>query len=142
MAQFNVGSAPDFFIEVVSPLYSAFVTDNANVAKAVSAIVMSYHLFEWATDQKFEKNYFNNRYPEKPNLASDFETARLLTNGIKHDLDNIQTRKQLGFSSAFSSAFDRPLVIVRSDGSEISVDGLLRSMFEFWQEQHDKGWPL
>ena len=139
MAQFNVGSAPDFFIEVVSPLYSAFVADNANVAKAVSAIVMSYHLFDWATGRKFEEKYFNEKYPEKPKLASDFEIARLLANGIKHDLDKIQTRTQSGFSSGFSSGFARPLVIVRPDGSKISVDDLLRSMFEFWQEQHDKG---
>ncbi len=142
MAQFNVGSASDFFIEVVSPLYSTFVADNANVAKAVSAIVMSYHLFDWVTGRKFEEKHFNDRYPEKPKLAADFEIARLLTNGIKHDLGNIQTRTQSGFRSGFSNEFARPLVIVRPDGSKISVDDLLHSMFYFWQEQHDKGWPL
>ncbi|WP_257971655.1 hypothetical protein [Vibrio parahaemolyticus] len=74
------------------------------------------------------------RYPEQKDLANLFEMARDITNGLKHfKVKPTTTRSQSGFSSAFSNAFARPLIIVSSSGEEISVDQFLEAMVGFWQ---------
>ncbi|HFI9803869.1 TPA: hypothetical protein ACGSUT_003930 [Vibrio parahaemolyticus] len=61
--------------------------------------------------------------------------ARDITNGLKHfKVKPTTTRSQSGFSSAFSNAFARPLIIVSSSGEEVSVDQFLEAMVGFWQQ--------
>ena len=140
MAQFGIGSPEDFFVQVLEPLEGRFRENNSDVGIAVSAIVMAYHLYEWAYEDKFCKSRFLRDFPDLIDYADDFEVARKVTNSIKHDVERIQSTRQAGFSSGFSEGFARPLVIIKSDGTEISVDRLLDRLVFFWREQRKNGW--
>ncbi|WP_051357849.1 hypothetical protein [Leisingera caerulea] len=141
MAVFFVGSADNLFTDVVAPQYEDFLKKNSDIRAAVCAIIVSYHLYEWATGNKFTRDRFDKRYPQNGDLADFFEIARKISNGVKHANPKIKTRTQPGFSSGFSSGFARPLVIVKEDGSEISVDDLLKRIVGFWEQQQALGWP-
>jgi len=141
MPQFNMGSPLDFYTVVVRPLYEEFVSNNGNIAKAVATITMAYHLYEWANNgQKFNEKRFKERYKNHAHLAAQFQIARQVANGVKHNLSNISTRSQAGFSSAFSEAFAKPLVIQDINGSKVSVDKLLKDIMDFWDEQNKMEW--
>ncbi len=89
--------------------------------------------------EKFSIERFEKRYPEQKELANLFEMARDITNGLKHfKVKPTTTRSQRGFSSAFSNAFARPLIIVSPSGEEISVDQFLEKMVMFWQRNIEK----
>jgi len=73
-------------------------------------------------------------------MADVFVTARRITNGTKHYINqNIKTHTQKGFSSGFSDAFARPLIIEWKPGIEKSADILLRELTDFWKEQKAAG---
>ena len=137
---FIIGSADHFFSDVVIPQYKRFLEANADVGAAVCAIVMAYHMYEWATGKKFHKDDFLDQYPTDPIMVEQFDLARRVANGVKHANPRIETKTQTGFSSAFSNGFARPLNIIQDDGTEVSVDELLKSMIEFWEHQQNLGW--
>ncbi|MBO9453148.1 hypothetical protein J7426_22995 [Tropicibacter sp. R16_0] len=141
MPDFIIGSPQHFFSDVVIPQYQRFVQSNSDVGAAVCAIVMTYHLYEWATGQKFRPDSFPTLYPNDLNLLERFDLARRVSNGVKHANPKIETVTQTGFSSGFSFGFARPLNIVQDDGSKVSVDELLRDLIEFWERQDQAGWP-
>lgn len=141
MPGFVIGSPEHFFSHVVIPQHRRFVESNSDVGAAVCAIVMTYHLYEWATGETFQRDSFPVKYPNDLNLLELFDLARRVTNGVKHAKPKIETVSQSGFSSAFSSSFSRPLNIVQNDGSKVSVDELLDTMIEFWTRQQQAGWP-
>ena len=88
-------------------------------------------MFEWAYGHKFDKA--NSTLPS--NINDLFVIARRITNGTKHFKPKIGTKRQAGFSSAFSDGFSRPLIIV-DDKSEISADQLLHEMIEHWKTSY------
>ncbi len=65
--------------------------------------------------------------------------ARQLVNGTKHFENRIATGTQSGFSPAFSSAFARPVDVIKDDGSQVSADDLLKEMVDFWTAEHAAG---
>ena len=94
-------------------------------------------MYEWMHPREaFSVSNFLRRYPESTELAALFDMARHITNGLKHfAIKPTKTLSQSGFSSAFSNAFARPLVIVSSAGYEISADEFIGKMMNFWESK-------
>lgn len=94
-------------------------------------------MYEWLhSGDKFNIDRFKDKNPNSPKVAEYLELVRDLTNGIKHfKTKSTTTRRQGGFSSAFSDAYARPLIIVSSKGCELPVDDLLKSLVNFWESQ-------
>lgn len=139
-SSFAIVSADDFFYEMLLPQHRDFVANNASSRHALIAIILSYHMYEWAHNrEEFSKERFTKRYPLETELVDLFELARKITNGTKHFENRASTRTQSGFSSAFSEGFARPLVIVKENGSEISADALLDALVGFWKSQKAAG---
>ncbi|SFK82093.1 hypothetical protein SAMN04488518_109240 [Pseudovibrio ascidiaceicola] len=135
MSDFIVGSAEHLFSAVVIPQYQEFLKNNADIKAAVCTIILSYHLYEWVNGQSFNKDDFLKQYPENNVLAEYFDYSRKITNGVKHGNPKIKTKTQIGFSSAFSSAFARPLNVVTDEDETVSVDELLKVIIEYWKQQ-------
>lgn len=142
MPKFIIGSPDHFFADVVIPQYDRFLEANSDVGAAVCAIVVTYHMYEWATGQSFNRDRFSDLYPNEPSIVEKFDLARRVANGVKHANPRIETRAQTGFSSAFSNSFARPMKVIQDDGAEVSVDDLLASLMEFWNRQKNKGWEV
>jgi hypothetical protein len=135
-SSFDIQTPDDFFTKIVVPQYEDFKGDNGSSRKALIAIIVAYHMFEWANNRKtFAKN--NSGLPS--NINDLFETARKITNGTKHFEQKICTKVQGGFSSDFSDAFQRPLIIVLDEEPELSVDKLLGDMIEYWEKEKADG---
>ncbi len=134
-SSFDVRTPDDFFSKVVVPQYDEFIADNASSRKALVAIIVAYHMFEWVAGRKFA-------YPERnlsPAINNAFELARKLTNGVKHFGHTIETKTQSAFSSGFDESFARPLIVVQDDRSELSVDQLLREIVNYWRGEKTTG---
>ncbi|MEZ8274182.1 hypothetical protein AB6C54_23555 [Vibrio splendidus] len=136
-SSFEVTDASSYFKIMVKPQYEQFLAQNSCVKSALLATMLTYHMYEWMHPKEtFTVKRFIARHPENQELAPIFEMARHITNGLKHfETKPTTTRSQVGFSSAFRSSFSRPLIIVSSDGEEISVDQFLEKMITFWQGQ-------
>jgi hypothetical protein len=136
-ASFDIQTPNDFFTEVVLQQYQEFLEDNASTRKALIAIIVAYHMYDWV----YKTGFCSKRSHFQPNITTVFETAREITNGTKHfepktnTKRRINTKKQAGFSSGFSDGFTRPLIIIRDDKTEISADELLRTMIEAWKQE-------
>lgn len=142
MSTFDIKTPDDFFRHVVRPQYEEFLHDNASSRHALVAITLAYHMYEWVSrGKKFTDSDFKARYPSPrhAHLRQYFNLARRLANGTKHFRAPVATRIQSGFSSVFSEAFARPLIIVDDDGSKISADALLEALVGFWSEQKASG---
>ncbi|EMK6834857.1 TPA: hypothetical protein PX765_003374 [Vibrio cholerae] len=139
-SSFQVIDAKSYFNIMVKPQYEQFLAQNSCVKSALLSTMLTYHMYEWAhPKEKFSIERFEKRYPEQKELANLFEMARDITNGLKHfKVKPTTTRNQRGFSSAFSNAFARPLIIVSPSGEEISVDQFLEKMVMFWQRNIEK----
>ena len=137
---FDVKTPAGFLGQMVVPQYNDFLTNNASSRFALLCAVVAYHMYEWANNRtEFREADFKVRYPAKAHLAEWFELARRLVNGTKHFENRIATRTKTGFSSAFSSAFARPLYVIKDDGSQVSADDLLKEMVDFWSDEHAAG---
>ncbi|MDZ4732359.1 MAG: hypothetical protein SGJ16_02070 [Nitrospirota bacterium] len=121
------------------PAYADFLQNNASSRHALVATLLAYHMYEWVNRSKFTTQGFKRKYPSDTTLADTFDVARKITNGTKHFTSKARTRKQRGFSSAFSDGFARPLVVGLPDGSYQSMDALLRAMIDFWKAQARRG---
>ena len=132
-SSFQVVDAESFFYIMVKPQYEQFLANNACLKSALLTTMLTYHMYEWVNPkEKFTIDRFIERYPEDKEVASLLEMARDITNGLKHfKVKPTTTRSQSGFSSAFSNAFARPLIIVSSLGKEISTDQFLEQMVSF-----------
>lgn len=133
---FNIQNASDFFEHIVTPEYNDFLNNNASPRHAIFSIISMYHMYEWVHDsQKFtSEDDFLLLYPEEKKVSDYLEITRRVTNSTKHFKWKIDTKRQSGFSSAFSSDFARPLIIIEDDSSEVSVVDLLCTLFSFWKE--------
>jgi hypothetical protein len=140
-SSFNIATAGDFFRMVVIPQHEDFVANNASSRHALLTTIVAYHMYEWVHPRtKFTVSDFKSKYPQDQPLADVFELAKNITNGTKHFLpEEAKTRAQKGFSSAFSDAFARPLIVAFPDGSEKSADSFLREMVDFWRVQEKNG---
>ena len=65
-------------------------------------------------------------------MADYFELAAKITNGNKHFRPKANTRRQPSFSTAFSDAFARPLIVKIESGMEKSADRFLRALVNSW----------
>ena len=138
MPQFGVETDEQYFEKVVRPSYEDFVSNNADAGKAMLAIIASFHQYEWMTDgEKFELERFREKFGDQNEVARALDLARNLANGAKHfKLRNgVSTCQQSGFSSGFSNGFAMPLVVIDSEGTETSVNTLLRTLMDFWETQ-------
>ena len=139
-SSFGLEKARDFYDEIVFPQYQDFLQKNSSKRHALLTIISAYHLYEWVHRTKFTRTDFKNRYPNESEVEELFETARHLTNGTKHYKNKaVKTRAQGGFSSAFSNAFARPLIIIKPDSSEVSADEFCEALIGFWQRQVKSG---
>jgi hypothetical protein len=118
------------------PTYQEFVEHNSSVRHALLSILTAYHMGEWVYQEAWGKTESKwKTAAQRAGVTADFEMARKVTNGTKHFKPKIVTRTQTGFSSGFSDAFARPLLIETPDGGEESADNLLRRLIEFWKDQ-------
>ena len=138
-SSFNIKNAEDFFNEMVLPQYEEFLKNNSSSRYALLTTMLAYHFYEWVHKSKFQISEFEKTYPDYTHLSKYFEAARNITNGTKHFRNKSVTRIQRGFSSGFSDAFARPLIIQFPDSEEISADNFLRKLIEFWKEQQGNG---
>lgn len=136
---FDIKTPNDFFTIVVLPQYEDFISKNSSQRHALLATLVTYHMYEWVNGIKFTIQHFQSEYANYTELSDTFEVARKIANGTKHFAPTTQTRTQVGFSSSFSDAFTRPLMIKFPDGSEKSADIFLREMINFWKEQSNNG---
>jgi hypothetical protein len=135
-ASFTVKTANDFFVQIVVPTYQEFVEDNSSVRHALLSILTAYQMGEWVYEEEWGcKAGKWKAAARNAGVADDFEMARKVKNGTKHFKTRIITRTQAGFSSGFSDAFARTLLIEKPDGSEESADNLLRRLIGFWTDQ-------
>src|SRR5262249_36712234 len=134
-SSFDIQTPDDFFTKVVLPQCEEFIQDNASSRKALIAVIVTYHMFEWAYGEKVDKI----KSPLPSDINDLFDIARRISNETKHFKLKIGTKRQAGFSSAFSDGFSRPLIIVRDDKSEIGADQLLREMIDHWNAEKATG---
>ncbi|QYY34646.1 hypothetical protein [Ruficoccus sp. ZRK36] len=130
----GIRNAIDFYDQLAFPAYQDFLSRNGCPRHALVAIILAYHMYEWAHQEAFDKGKFLERYPKHGCEAQCLEYARLLANGSKHfnPKVKVETRKQNGFSSAFSDAYQRPLIVIIDHGKEISFDTILSTVMGFW----------
>jgi hypothetical protein len=132
---FSVRTAEDFFAQIVLPTYQEFVEHNSSVRHALLSIITAYHMGEWVYQADWRKAIKWKTAAQEAGVTDDFEMARMVTNGTKHFEPRIVTRTQTGFSSGFSNAFARPLLIEKPDESDESADNLLDRLIRFWKDQ-------
>lgn len=143
-SSFDIKSARCFLNMMIIPQFEEFRSKNSSSRHAVITMILLFHMFEWANPEKQIKNEgfldrFRRVYPNDQELADKFDMARKIANGTKHRNNKIVTCSQAGFSSGFSDAFARPLVVIDEFGNKHSVDKLLREMVGFWQRQEELG---
>ncbi len=138
-ALFGINTPKDFFHEIVIPQRDEFVSGNANKKTALLAIIVSYHFHEWVFGKKFKKKDFVSSFPQETKVSEALELARRIANGTKHDLKNVSTRSQTGFSSEFSAEFARPLNADDDTGKSWAVDDLIGTIVDFWMRQEQAG---
>ena len=138
-ASFGVETAAQFFDVVVKPQCEEFVSNNSSQRHALLAVIVLYHLFEWVHQTKFTSKSFAELHPSMKEISGIFEIARNITNGTKHFKNKVETRAQGGFSSGFSDAFQRPLVVVYEEDRTISADIIIRKLLEFWESHFGEG---
>ena len=136
---FDIKTPNDFFKIVVLPQYEDFISKNSSQRHALLAILVTYHMYEWVNGTKFTVTSFKSKYSNYTGLSDTFEIARKIANGTKHFLPTTQTKTQVGFSSSFSNAFARPLIIKFPNGSEKPVDMFLEDMINFWKKESHEG---
>ena len=140
-SSFGVANANDFFHQIVRPQHIDFLANNASPRHALLAIIVAYHMFDWVHGRKFTVRRFKQEYPSNKALSDVFDLARKISNDAKHFLGKVQTPTQQpgGFSSVFSYAFARSLIVRSPDDTEQSADVILRQMVDFWTEQENAG---
>ena len=138
-SSFNIRTPHDFLHEMVIPQHKEFIANNSSSRYALITIILVYHMYEWVHGDKFSKEHFRSNYGNKKEMAEMFDLARKIANGTKHFKPKTRTKAQVGFSSAFSDGFARPLNVEYDDGREQSVDLFLRKMVEFWKQQEEVG---
>ncbi len=139
-SSFDVRTPNDYFIKMLLPQYEDFIKNNSSSRHALLTIILAYHMYEWVHNTTFNENDFNEKYINCRDVATKFNTARLITNGTKHfSKKEIETKVQLGFSSDFSNDFAKPLIIHYENGREVSADDLIYSIVDFWQKEKDNG---
>lgn len=142
-SSFAIKTADNYFNEMLIPQYVDFLNHNASSRHALLATIVVYHFYEWVNGTEFGKDKeksFISKYPEDESLITEFDAARLITNGTKHFSNKpVTTRTQSGFSSGFDEGFARPLNIQYPDGSESSVDKFLKNIVDFWKRQKELG---
>ena len=138
-AIFGIGTARDFFDELVVAQHDAFVGENSSPRHALLTVIVAYHMYEWIHPQKFTARGFRTQYPNEQGLARTFDLARKIANGTKHFTLKAKTCTQAGFSSGFSDGFARPLNVEYDDGTQESADAFLRKMVDFWKRQRACG---
>ena len=143
---FGITTPAEFLEQLLLPQHSDFQSNNASSRFALTCAIFGYHLYDWVNPTRIIKNNlradFEARYashPAKAHLAEMFDLARRLTNGTKHFENRIGTGTQSGFSAAFSSAFRRPLFVIRDNGSQIGADELLKEIVDFWTAERAAG---
>ncbi len=142
-ASFGIRNASDFLHKLLIPQYKDFKADNASSRHAVIAIIVAYHIYEWTHGRPFTREHFEKLYPSEIKLIDLFELARAISNGTKHFAPRAKTTVGVGFSSAFTEAFERPLnielpqdpVYTPYSGQRISADLLLKKLVTFWKDQ-------
>ena len=142
-ASFGIRSAPDFLHKLLIPQHKDFTADNASSRQAVLAIILAYHIFEWFHGRPFTRKHFQELYPEEVKMIDLFGLAGAISNGTKHFKPRAKTTAGVGFSSAFSEAFERPLniefpqdtVYAPYSGQRISADCLLKRLVTFWKDR-------
>lgn len=144
-SSFSIRTPRDFLHELIIPQYEEFVRDNASSRHALLSIVLVYHMYEWVHLLPFKEKHFRHTYPDHQDVETLFKLARGIANGTKHFKPNIEshsrpiTRVHVGFSTAFSDAFSRPLNVELPDGTTASVDNLLKTLVGFWKRQGQLG---
>ena len=138
-SSFSIQSPKDFWNEMIMPQYEDFKVNNSSSRHVLLTIILLHHMYEWVYERKFCKDHFNLTYKDQEEMADIFDLARNISNGTKHFKPKARTTTQIGFSSAFSDAFARPLNVVFPDGKEESADIFIRKMVEFWSDQEKEG---
>ena len=110
-SSFAIRTASDFLYEMVVPQCEDFVANNASSRHALLAILLVHHMFDWAHGHEFSKARFLAEYPNDSKIADLFDLARNVSNGTKHFAPRAQTSAGIGYSSAYSHAYERPLNI-------------------------------
>jgi hypothetical protein len=135
---FAITDAKLFLSEMVLPQYSDFTANNSSSRHALLTTILCYHICEWVNPKTYTLNRFNIRYPNHPDIGQYLDIARQITNGTKHfkekPSDPVETFTKGGFSSEFSDAFARPLII-KTAKEELSADKFLRKLVEFWRSE-------
>ena len=134
-ASFNIQTSRDFLQELIIPQHDEFVRHNASARHALLTFILVYHMYEWVHGKSYNRDHFANKYPNDQHLIDMFELAKKIVNGTKHFESKLRTHAQVGFSSAFSDAFARPLNVEFPDGTKKSADIVLREIVEFWKRQ-------
>lgn len=138
-SSFNIRTPHDFMHEMIIPQYKEFRAKNSSSRHALLTIILVYHMYEWMHCKKFCCDHFRKAYENKEEMVELFELARNIANGTKHFKPRAKTRAQVGFSSAFSDGFARPLNVEYDDGRKQSVDVFLRKIVDFWKQQEEIG---
>lgn len=144
-SSFSIRTPRDFLHELIIPQYEEFVRDNTSSRHALLSIVLVYHMYEWVHLLPFNEKHFRSTYPGHDDVAHLFGLTRGIANGTKHFKPNRESQYrpiasvQIGFSSAFSDAFARPLNVELPDGATESVDTLLGTLVRFWKRQERLG---
>ena len=138
-SSFNIRTPHDFLNEMVIPQHKEFIASNSSSRHALLTIILVYHMYEWVHGRTFSIDHFGTTYENEATMGEMFELARNIANGTKHCLPKARTRTQVGFSSAFSNGFARPLNVKFPNGRQQSVDAFLRQMVDFWTQQEQIG---
>jgi hypothetical protein len=140
-SSFGIDTAKDFYEEIVKPSYKEFLQENSSRRRAIIAIILAYHQYDWTIGKQFGSKTACKDAQMDSALAVIFDVARRITNCSKHSggsqSNRIPTSKQLGFSSAYDSSFAKPLVIEMDDGTKLSADQMLKAMMSFWEMHPD-----
>ena len=148
-SSFGIRTTDDFLYKMVIPQYKDFTAGNGSSRHALLALILVYHMYEWAHGESFTKEHFLTKYPDKVEMVDLFELARAISNGTKHFAARAKTTTGVGFSSRFSDRFKRPLNAefplttnhAPHSGRRISADRLLRKLVTFWTGQFPASSP-
>ncbi len=133
---FEIKTANDYFTEMLLPQHQDFISSNGSSRYALLTIILAYHMYEWVHKIKFTVEDFKAKYTNYQSMASEFDVARLITNGTKHFSEKeIETKVQPGFTSSFSNDFAKPLIIQYKNGSEVSADEFIHKIVDFWKNE-------
>jgi hypothetical protein len=138
---FDIKTPDDFFHMVVIPQHDDFLANKSSSRHALLAIIVAFHMYEWANRRPFTPKHFQSKYPQNLALAEVFDLAKKITDGTKHfRRKKVKTRTQPGFNSGFDDGFERrKLMVGFPDGSEKSANWFLREMVDFWRKQEKDG---